>query len=284
MVFGPPAAGAVGPGPLFRPGGAGRAGRGRKLVVDMIEIIKLNAGYPKAPSVLKDFSLSVKAGEVVNILGPNGSGKTTLLKALLRFLPAPPGSILLEGRPLEKIRRRELAGRLAYVPQQHHGVFHYPVLEVVLMGRTAASPWLRFSAEDRGRAVAALERVRLGPLAHKSYLELSSGQRRLVLIARALAQEAAALIMDEPVSGLDYGNQFRLLDLIGELSAGGPAVILTTHHPEQALYLGGRAVLMENGRLIADGPARGVITREMVRYLYDLPDKAGLNLPEAAAA
>jgi iron complex transport system ATP-binding protein len=156
-------------------------------------------------------------------------------------------------------------------------------LEVVLMGRTAASPWLRFSAQDRERAAAALERASISRLAGKSYLELSSGERRLVLIARALAQDCAALIMDEPVSGLDYGHQFRLLDLIGELSAEGPAVILTTHHPEQALYLGGRAVLMESGRLIADGPAQAVITREMARYLYDLPEKAGLNLPEAAA-
>jgi iron complex transport system ATP-binding protein len=250
----------------------------------MIDIKNLNLGYPKTPSVLKDFSMSVKAGEIINILGPNGCGKTTLLKALLRFLPAPPGCISLEGRPLEKIRRRELAGRLAYVPQHHHGVFPYPVLDVVLMGRTAASPWLRFSVEDRRRARAALDRVRLGRLAGKSYLELSSGERRMVLIARALAQDCAALIMDEPVSALDYGNQFRLLELIGELSSGGPAVILTTHHPEQALYLGGRAVMMSGGRLIADGPARAVITQEMVRYLYDLPASAGLNLPEAAAA
>ena len=240
----------------------------------MIEIRDLTLGYPKGPPVIKNFSLSIKAGEVVNILGPNGCGKTTLLKALLRFLPSPPGHIFLDGRPLEKIKRRDLAGRLAYVPQQHHGVFPYPALEVVLMGRTAASPWLKFSAQDRERAAEALERVRLGPLAQKSYLEMSSGQRQLVLIARALAQDCAGLIMDEPASGLDYGNQSRLLDLIGELAAAGPAIILTTHHPEQAVHLGGRAVLMAEGRLIDDGPARTLITLRRVRSLYGLAEKA----------
>ncbi|MCL2029758.1 MAG: ABC transporter ATP-binding protein [Deltaproteobacteria bacterium] len=240
----------------------------------MIEIRGLTMGYPKRREVLKNFSLSIGAGEVVNILGPNGCGKTTLLKAMLGFLPSPPGHIFLDGRPLEKISRRDLAGRLAYVPQQHHGVFHYSALDVVLMGRTAASPWLRFSAEDRGRAAAALNRVRLGGLAGRSYLELSSGERQLVLIARALAQNCACLVMDEPVAGLDYGNQFHLLDLIGELSAGGPAVVLTTHHPDQALYLGGRAVLLAEGRLMADGQARAVITPERVRELYKLPEAA----------
>jgi len=242
----------------------------------MIEIQNLTLGYPKSPSVLKDFSLRIGKGEIVSILGPNGCGKTTLLKAILRFLPIPPGCLLLDGQPLEKIKRRDLARRLAYVPQHHHGVFSYSVLDVVLMGRTAGSPRLKFSAEDHDLAKAALERVHFGHLASRSYLELSGGERQLVLIARALAQNCAYLIMDEPVSSLDYGNQFRLLDLIGELSAddNGPAIVLTTHQPEQAVYLDGRAVLLEDGRLIADGPVKSVITPERMRALYRLPEKA----------
>jgi iron complex transport system ATP-binding protein len=251
----------------------------------MIEIRDLTLGYHKSPPVLKALSLCIGKGEVVSILGPNGCGKTTLLRALLRFLPAPPGRLDLDGRPLEKITRRDLARRLAYVPQHHHGVFNFPALDVVLMGRTAASPRLRFSAKDYDLARAALERVRLGHLAKRSYLELSGGERQLVLIARALAQNCAGLIMDEPASSLDYGNQFHLLDLIGELSADGPAIILTTHQPEQAVYLGGRAVLLEDGRLIADGPAKSVITPGRVRDLYRLPEKAGawLRLTGASA-
>ena len=241
----------------------------------MIEIKNLTLGYPKSPPVLKDVSLSIGRGEVVNMLGPNGCGKTTLLKALLGFLPVPTGHLFLDGQSLEKIKCRDLALRLAYVPQHHNGVFPYPALDVVLMGRTAASPRMRFSAEDRAKAESALEKVRLGHVAKRSYLELSGGERQLVLIARALAQDCAGLIMDEPVSGLDYGNQFHLLDLIAELAGTGPAIILTIHHPEQAVYLGGRAVLLSEGRLVADGPVATTVTVERVRGLYRLPDKAG---------
>ncbi|WP_394027338.1 ABC transporter ATP-binding protein [Desulfovibrio falkowii] len=240
----------------------------------MIEVRNLTVSYHRAPPVLKNISLRVGRGEVVNVLGPNGCGKTTLLRALLGLLPAPPGSIVLDGCPLEKIRRRNLARSLAYVPQQHTGVFGFQVLDVVLMGRTVRSPWLRFSARDREWAMDALEKVRLAHLADRSYLELSGGQRQMVLIARALAQDCAALVMDEPVTGLDYGNQFHLLDLIGELACSGPAILLTTHHPEQAVYLGGRAVLLKNGILVADGPVASVITEEQVRKLYELPPKA----------
>ena len=240
----------------------------------MIEIHNLTVSYHSAPPVLKNISLCVDRGEVVNVLGPNGCGKTTLLRALLGLLPAPPGSILLEGRPLETIPRRSLARSLAYVPQQHAGVFGFQVLDVVLMGRTVRSPWLRFSAEDRQQAMAALEKVRLTHLAGRSYLELSGGQRQMVLIARALAQDCGALVMDEPVTGLDYGNQFHLLDLIGELAASGPAILLTTHHPEQAVYLGGRAVLLKEGTLVADGAVASTITEDQVRRLYELPPRA----------
>jgi iron complex transport system ATP-binding protein len=240
----------------------------------MIEIKNLTIGYPKFPLVIKGLSLSIAKSEVVNILGPNGCGKTTLLKALLGFLPAPPGQLFLNGLPLAKFKRKELARSLAYVPQNHNGVFPYTAMEVVLMGRTALSPWLRYSDEDYDKAAKALDKVRLGRLGQRSYLELSGGERRLVLIARALAQECACLIMDEPVSSLDYGNQFHLLDLIGEMANVGPAIVLTTHHPEQAIYLGGRAVLINDGRLIADGPVEETINADQVRSLYHLTEMA----------
>lgn len=240
----------------------------------MIEVRDLTLGYFDAPPVLRQVSLRVGKGEVVNVLGPNGCGKTTLLRAILGFLPVPPNHIFLAGRPQEKISRKELARTLAYVPQMHAGVFAYQVLDVVLMGRTARSPWLRFSAQDTERAMYALEQVRMAGYARKSYLELSGGQRQLVLIARALCQECSALVMDEPVTGLDYGNQFHLLELIGELSGSGPAIILTTHHPEQAVYLGGRAILLKDGHVVADGPVSTTVTLQRIRDLYSLPPRA----------
>ncbi|MDR1045489.1 MAG: ABC transporter ATP-binding protein [Candidatus Adiutrix sp.] len=238
----------------------------------MIEVRDLHFAYAAGGEVLKGLTLSFGAGEVVNILGPNGCGKTTLLKLMLGFLPAPPGSVLVEGRDIRGYGRRELARRLAYVPQAHHGVFNYTALDMVLMGRTAASPWLRFSDDDQRRAGAALERVRISHLAGRHYLQLSGGERQLVLIARALAQNSAFLIMDEPAGGLDYGHQFHLLKLIRELADdGGPGFVLTTHHPEQAVYLGGRALMIKAGLLTADGPAAEIIDGRAVRDLYDLP-------------
>ena len=240
----------------------------------MIEVRDLTLGYFDAPPVLQQVCLRVGKGEVVNVLGPNGCGKTTLLRAILGFLPVPPRTVFLCGRAQEEISRHELARIVAYVPQMHTGVFAYRVLDVVLMGRTARSPWLRFSAQDVERAIHALEQIGMAEFARKSYLELSGGQRQLVLIARALCQECAALVMDEPVTGLDYGNQFRLLELIGELADSGPAIVLTTHHPEQAVYLGGRAVLLKDGRVVADGPVGSTVTAAQVKALYNLPPKA----------
>ena len=250
-------------------GGQGFGGAG---LPGDIEIRDLHFAYAAGRPVLNGLSLSIRPGEVVNILGPNGCGKTTLLKLMLGFLEAPAGSVLVEGRDIRAYARRELARRLAYVPQSHSGVFNYAALDMVLMGRTSSSPWLRFRDEDYGRARAALERVRIGHLADRPYLHLSGGERQLVLIARALAQNSSFLIMDEPVSGLDYGNQFHLLKVIRELAGeGGPGFILTTHHPEQAVYLGGRALLIKNGLLTADGPATEIINGPSVSELYNLP-------------
>lgn len=241
----------------------------------MIEIRNLHFTYIPRHEILRGINLSVQPGEVVNILGPNGCGKTTLLKLILGFLPASPGSALINGEDIRRFSRRGLARLLAYVPQAHNGVFNYTATEMVMMGRTAASPWLRFSQDDHRRAATALERVRIGHLANRHYLYLSGGERQLVLIARALAQNSTFLIMDEPVSGLDYGNQFHLLKVIRELSdAGGPGFILTTHHPEQAVFLGGRAVLIKEGRVTADGPAQSIINRQAVCDLYSLPPEA----------
>ena len=240
----------------------------------MIEVRNLTLGYFDAPPVLQQVCLRVGKGEVVNVLGPNGCGKTTLLRAILGFLPIPSQTVFLSGRPQEKVSRNELAHLLAYVPQMHTGVFAYQVLDVVLMGRTARSPWLSFSAEDVERAMHALEQVSMADYARKSYLELSGGQRQLVLIARALCQQCSALVMDEPVTGLDYGNQFRLLEMIGELASSGPAIMLTTHHPEQAVYLGGRAILLKDGSVIADGPVSSTVTPLQIKDLYNLPPRA----------
>ena len=235
----------------------------------MIELRNFHYAYQSDRSVLSNITLTIGPGEVVNVLGPNGCGKTTLLKSILGFLTVPPGTVLIDGSDIQILKRRDLALKLAYVPQSHGGIFNYKALDVVMMGRTPHSPWHSFKPEDYDRAMAALAQVRAGHLGERAYLQLSGGERQLVLIARALAQNSETLIMDEPVSGLDYGNQFHLLTIIRELSLnGGPSFVLTTHHPEQAVFLGGRAVLLKNGTLHADGPSREIITNEAVCDLY----------------
>ena len=239
----------------------------------MIEVRNLTFAYSPGEPVLKNVCFTAEQGEIINILGPNGCGKSTLLRAVLGFLPVAKGSVFIGGRDVLTVSKQRLARLLAYVPQNHYGAFHYSALDVVLMGRTAASPWYTVTGEDYEAARAALEKTNIGKYAHKAYLQLSGGERQLVLIARALAQGSDFFIMDEPVTGLDYGNQFRLLETIRQLSREGLSFILTTHHPEHAIFLGGRALLFKEGTLIADGAPETVITPSGIRGLYDISEQ-----------
>ena len=249
----------------------------------MIRVQNLTFAYHRHPPVLHDVSFAMERGEIVSILGPNGCGKSTLLKAILGLLPLSNGAVCIDDVPVASLSRKELAKKLAYVPQQHTGVYHYTALDMTLMGRTGDNPWRRYSEKDYSNARQALERVGMGHLAAHSYLRLSGGERQLVLIARALAQGSGFMVMDEPVSGLDYGNQFRLLETITSLRREGVTIILTSHNPEQTILLGGRAIFLQQGRLVTDGPASD-ITTERVCALYNLSPstlrQAGIHIGE----
>ena len=243
----------------------------------MIQVSQLSFAYSKKHPVLYNLNFTIEPGEIINVLGPNGCGKSTLLKAILGFLPLLSGQIHINGQDVVSLRPQRLARLLSYVPQMHNAPFNYQVLDVVLMGRVFSGPWYKYTREDHDIAREALNRVRLLDLASRPYQHLSGGQRQLVLIARALAQGADYFIMDEPVTGLDYSNQFYLLETIRELSAQGGAqksgnliFILTTHHPEHALFLGGRALLIQKGQLLADGPVEAVVTAKGICDLYGI--------------
>lgn len=242
-----------------------------KNAVPMIDVRGLTFAYDRDEPVLKNMSFSASQGEIINILGPNGCGKSTLLKAILGFLPLEPGKVFIAGKDVTTLSRPRLSRLLAYVPQSHGGAFHYKALDVVLMGRTASSPWYKVTPEDYAAAREAMARTMTEKHADKPYMQLSGGERQLVLIARALAQGAAFCIMDEPVTGLDYGNQFRLLETIRALAGQGLSFILTTHHPEHAIFLGGRALLIKKGLLTADGMPNEVITSSCICGLYNMP-------------
>ena len=209
------------------------------------------------------------AGEITCLLGPNGSGKTTLLRTLLGILPPLAGSLRLDERPIAQWAARERAQRLAYVPQAAAGDFDFSVLEIVEMGRTPvlglfAAP----RADDRRAALEALERLGIAHLAGRAIGAVSGGERQLAYIARALATQATHLLMDEPTASLDFANQALILDEIARLAGAGTSVLLTTHHPDHALRIADRALLLGGGALVAAGPAAATLNSENLSALY----------------
>ena len=233
-----------------------------------IEVQDLAIGYP-GHEVGSGIALAAAPGAVLCLLGPNGSGKTTLFKTLLGLLPARDGRVLLAGQPLDSLSRAEIARRVAYVPQAHAAPFAYSALEVVLMGRTARLGLFAQPADtDRDAARKALARLHIEDLAEADYTRLSGGQRQLVLIARALAQETSVLIMDEPTASLDFGNQTLVLQQIAGLAADGLTVILSTHDPDHAFAVGTDAALLHEGRVRATGAPAAALTAEVLSSVY----------------
>jgi iron complex transport system ATP-binding protein len=234
----------------------------------LIEIESVSFRYGRK-SVIDDLSLTCEAGRATALLGPNGSGKSTLLKLLLGLLRPRQGVIRFQGRRLDEIPQRELARQIAYVPQVHREAFGYTVFDVALMGRMPHSSFfVRYGEQDRAIVRDALEKLEIAHLADQPYTQISGGERQLTLIARALAQGAQTFVMDEPSNSLDYGNQLRLLERIGRLASEGYTFLFSTHHPEQALAIADRVVMMRKGRIVRDGEPGENITPETLADLY----------------
>ncbi|WP_439615122.1 ABC transporter ATP-binding protein [Shinella sp.] len=216
-------------------------------------------------------SLSLAEGEVLALLGANGAGKTTLFKTMLGLLPVQAGAVTLDGKPLSAWSRRERALRIAYVPQAHATPFPFTVRDVVLMGRAAHLRAFAMPGErDRAIADAALESLGITGLADTSCTEISGGERQLALIARALAQQARIIVMDEPTANLDYGNQMRLLAHIRTLAGQGLAIVLSTHNPDHALQVADRVALLKGGTLMALGAPADTLTPQTLKDIYGI--------------
>ncbi len=231
----------------------------------------LDYGYASHP-VGRGLEATLAAGEVVALLGPNGSGKSTLMRTLLGLQPRLGGEVTLDGRDLAQWDDASRARRLAYVPQAADSYFDFSLREVVEMGRTAhrgvfASP----SPRDREVAQAALERLGIASLADRPVNGVSGGERQLALIARALATQAAFVVMDEPTANLDFGNQARVLDEIARLKQGGIGLLVSTHHPEHAFRIADRAILLRGGQVVATGPTQDTLTGPALSALYGRP-------------
>ena len=233
-----------------------------------LEIRNLSFAYGDH-RVLEDVSFTLDKGEFLSVLGPNGVGKSTLFRCILGRLDGYGGAITSGGDDLKKMPRREAARRMAYIPQIHTPTFSYTVLDTVLMGTARQlSPFAQPGRAQMEQAMAALERVGAAHLAQRDFPRLSGGEQQLVLLARALAQQAEILIMDEPTSALDYGNQLRVLELVRELAGEGYGVLLSTHNPQHALTFATKTLALLGGRVAALGRPDEALTPELIFALY----------------
>ena len=233
-----------------------------------IEVKDLSFSYGDRP-VLHDISFRVEKGEFLSILGPNGVGKSTLFRCVLGLLSGYTGQVLVDGADARRFNVREAAKHIAYIPQSSHSIFNYSVSDIVLMGRTGALSAFRVPGkEDRELCRRAMEKVGISHLAGRCFHRLSGGEQQLALIARALAQRAPVLMLDEPTANLDFGNQLLVLEQARALAREGYTVIQTTHHPEQSYMFSDRILAIQKGRVLTEGAPREVLTEATIRALY----------------
>jgi ABC-type Mn2+/Zn2+ transport system ATPase subunit len=238
-----------------------------------LEVRDLSAGYPGFPPAIRSIDLNVPVGELVGLIGPNGAGKSTLFKAMLGLITPTSGEVLAFGRAVRDARED-----IAYMPQVEEVDWNFPVsvFDVALMGRYRRfRPFARWTAEDRDAVREALDRVQLGAFADRQVGQLSGGQRRRVLMARAIARGARLLLLDEPFAGLDAAVQHDLVEILDGLAKEGRSILIATHDLSCVANSCDEAICL-NRRIIAQGPSRDVLTAEVLaetfqRHLLAVP-------------
>jgi iron complex transport system ATP-binding protein len=242
-------------------------------MVTRIEARGLGFAYPGSdgagPRAVDGVDLEVRAGELLAVLGPNGAGKSTLLRLLAGLLSPSGGSVLAEGEEVAGLAPRERACKIAFVPQAFGALPDVTVGSFVEYGRYAhAGVFGRRRPQDREAVLRALEAAGLEALAERPLAELSGGQRQRALVARALAQQAASVLVDEPTSALDPAHQLRVLDLLADLAARGHAVVVVTHELNLASQYADRVLLLREGRAVATGSVEEVLRPEVLEPVY----------------
>jgi iron complex transport system ATP-binding protein len=233
------------------------------------EDVAFSYGLDMTNAVFRDISFAVHAGDVFCLLGPNGTGKSTLLKCLCNVLHIRRGRISLHGRNLSEYRLAEVAQKIAYVPQGLTSAYPFLVRQIVIMGRAPHLSLLASPArKDMKIAHAALETVGAVHLADRPCNTLSGGEWQLTLIARALAQQSQILLLDEPTSHLDMGNQMNILQVIKDLTTRGTTIIMASHSPHHAFLIANVAAILNQGKLSPVGAPDNVITEESMKSTY----------------
>ena len=238
----------------------------------MLDAVDLSFAYHGGAPVLDGVSLSVRRGSIVGLIGPNGSGKTTLVRVLNGTLAPSRGRVLLDNASVTTMTRRDLARRIAVVPQETHVTFDYTVLEIVLMGRYPhLGAFALEGPEDVSIARKALAATGTAALEARQFSTLSGGEKQRVVIASALAQSPDILLLDEPTTALDIGFQFEIASLLAALNRErGTTMVVSTHDLNLAAMLCMELVLLKGGRVLAAGATKDVLTAANIRRLYDV--------------
>ena len=238
----------------------------------MLDVEDVRCSYRRDREVLKGVSLTVDDGEILCLLGSNGVGKTTLIRCILGFEKPTAGRIASDGVDVAGLTPKQRARHMAYVPQYSSLAFPYTAREVALMGRIShMATGAVHSQADHAAVDAAFERLQVTHLADRRFQEMSGGERQMVLVARALAQEAKLLVVDEPTANLDYHNQVKILAAIKYLADQGLRILMTSHYPDHAFLACSKVALMDGGRITSMGDPDAVVTSESLTALYGTP-------------
>lgn len=236
------------------------------ILILQVEDIHFNYGKNQ---ILKNISFDVEEGLLCGLFGPNGCGKTTLFKCCMKFLKFHKGSVIMDGIDIKKHRIEDMAKVVAYVPQEHKPPFPYLVKEVVLMGRTPhLGGFFGVKRADKEKALDALELLDISHLGEEPYNQLSGGQRQMVLIARAIAQETKLMFLDEPTSALDFSNQMKIWTLLRKVAEQGITILACSHDPNHVTWFCDKVVVMNNNGIIDQGAPNHVITETILDEIY----------------
>ena len=239
----------------------------------MFEALHLDYAYANGPLVVRDVSLASASGTMTAVIGANGSGKSTLIRMLAGLLRPRAGKILLAGMPFEDWQPRLRAREIAYVPQSTATAFPFPVIDMVLSGRTPHTPRFRFEdAGDVEKAMEALETTGAAHLAGRSFTSLSGGERQMVILARALAQEPRLLLLDEPSSSLDLKHRAALIRALAGLRGKKDLSVIMITHDLQLTGAFDRVLALRCGEMAAAGTPDEVLRDDVLRDIYSDPD------------
>ncbi len=240
----------------------------------MLEILGAEFSYNGKEKIFEDVNFILEEKDVLCILGPNGTGKSTLIKCINGLQNLDKGQILFKNRNIKAMSNVELAKIMGYVPQTHRSTFAFSVLDVVLLGR-APHLGLTDSPGENDIKIAQKSMKDLGilHLEDKPYTEISGGERQLVILARVLTQQPQILLLDEPTSHLDFGNQIRTLDIIKKISDKGLSVIMTSHYPDHAFISSNKVAILNKGSIMAIGDPEDVITERNMSETYGIDVK-----------